>query len=431
MTETETQTETPAGRRMPPVEDQIGTLMSGVEYGDEGLRREFERELRALLAEDRPLRVYLGIDPTATSLTLGHTVPLRKLRQFQALGHHAIFLIGDSTALIGDPSDKNRLRPMLTPEDIAANEQTYFAQAARILDATTTEVRHNSEWLGKLTFPEIILLLQKFTVAEMLRRDNFRLRFDASEAIYLHEFLYALMQGYDAYALACDVQVGGTEQLFNLMAGRKIQQDAGQRPHVPVTMPILVGLDGKERMSKSKGNHIAVDDPPEAMYGKAMSIPDSAVMDFFVLGTDVPRAELDGIRATLAQDPMKAKKQLARTIVREFHGEAAATAAEAAFERTVGSKAPSEDDFKPVQFRDGETYADLVVRVGVASSRRAAIRLIKQGGLRLYREAAFAEVVTPPGPLTFRELGPISDPQGLVESGELLRVGRQLLVWVK
>ncbi|MEO6045068.1 MAG: tyrosine--tRNA ligase, partial [Tepidiformaceae bacterium] len=213
-------------RAMAPVDDQLAVLMSGVDYGDALLRRQMERELRGLLMLDRPLRVYLGVDPTATSLTLGHTVPLRKLRQFQQLGHHAIFLIGDYTALIGDPSDKNKLRPLLTPEDIKANEQTYFEQAAKILDQEKTELRHNSEWLGALKFPDVISLMSKFTVAEMLRRDNFRKRFDDGDAVYLHEFLYALMQGYDAYALECDVQVGGTEQLFNLMAGRKIQEDS-------------------------------------------------------------------------------------------------------------------------------------------------------------------------------------------------------------
>ena len=250
-------------RTMAPVDEQLAVLMNGVDYGDELLFRQMQGELQKLIEQDRPLRVYLGVDPTATSLTLGHTVPLRKLRQFQQFGHHAIFLIGDYTALIGDPSDKNKLRPLLSTEDIKANEATYFEQAAKLLDSAQTELRHNSEWLGKLQFPDIISLMSKFTVAEMLRRDNFRLRWDAGDAVYLHEFLYALMQGYDAFALECDVQVGGTEQLFNLMAGRKIQEDAGQRPHVPVTLPILVGLDGKERMSKSKGNHIGVNDTPD------------------------------------------------------------------------------------------------------------------------------------------------------------------------
>ncbi|MGI8927153.1 MAG: tyrosine--tRNA ligase [Tepidiformaceae bacterium] len=385
-------------RLMPPVDEQLVLLMSGVEYGDKGLRRQFEGELRARLLEDRPLRVYLGIDPTATSLTLGHTVPLRKLRQFQQLGHHAIFLIGDYTALIGDPSDKTKLRPQLTPEDIRANEATYFEQAAHLLDASTTEVRHNSEWLGKLTFPQIIALMSKFTAAEMLRRDNFRQRFDAGEAVYLHEFLYALMQGYDAYALECDVQVGGTEQLFNLMAGRKIQEDAGQRAHVPVTMPILVGLDGKERMSKSKGNHIGVDDSANEQYGKAMSIPDSAVMDFFVLATDLPREDLGRMEGLLRNDPMAAKKQLAAAIVQEFHGEAAAREAEAAFERTVQRKEAPAD--VPEWRVEGEAWLiDVIVAAGAAPSKREARRLFDQHAVSVDGVVARPDGAALPGAL--------------------------------
>ena len=369
-------------RAMAGVDEQIAVLMSGVDYGDAGLRREMERELRALLEQDRPLRVYLGIDPTATSLTLGHTVPLRKLRQFQDFGHHAIFLIGDYTALIGDPSDKNKLRPQLTPEDIRANERTYFGQAAKILDEGKTELRHNSEWLGKLSFPDIISLMSKFTVAEMLRRDNFRLRFDAGDAVYLHEFLYALMQGYDAYALECDVQVGGTEQLFNLMAGRKIQEDAGQKPHVPVTMPILVGLDGKARMSKSAGNHIGVNDSADEQYGKAMSLPDEVVMDFFVLATGVRRSELAGIAERQAKEPMATKKLLARTIATEFWGADAAEEAEARFERTVQRK-ETPDEMPEFAATDGQTLFDVVVAAGMAPSNREARRLFEQGAVSI------------------------------------------------
>ncbi|MBK9547477.1 MAG: tyrosine--tRNA ligase [Dehalococcoidia bacterium] len=365
-------------RTMPPVDDQITVLMSGVDYGDALLRQQMERELRLLIEQDRPLRVYLGIDPTATSLTLGHTVPLRKLRQFQQFGHHAIFLIGDYTALIGDPSDKNKLRPMLTTEDIQRNEATYFEQAARILDAQQTELRHNSEWLGQLSFPDIISLMSKFTVAEMLRRDNFRNRFDAGDAVYLHEFLYALMQGYDAYALECDVQVGGTEQLFNLMAGRKIQEDAGQKPHVPVTLPILVGLDGKERMSKSKGNHIGVGDSPGEQYGKAMSIPDEAVEDFFTLATnlhpDQVRELMDETRSG-RRSPIDTKKHLAWTIVSEFWGEAAAAEAQDHFERTIQRKEVP-DEVPEHSVADGALLLDVVVEAGAAPSRREARRLL-------------------------------------------------------
>ena len=382
-------------RAMAPVDEQLAVLMSGVEYGDALLRRQMERELRTLLELDRPLRVYLGVDPTASSLTLGHTVPLRKLRQFQEFGHHAIFLIGDYTALIGDPSDKNKLRPMLTQEDIKRNEETYAEQVASIMDLRTTELRHNSEWLAKLTFPDIISLMSKFTVAEMLRRDNFRKRFDDGDAVFLHEFLYALMQGYDAFALECDVQVGGTEQLFNLMAGRKIQQDAGQRPHVPVTMPILVGLDGKERMSKSKGNHIGVSDSADEQYGKAMSLPDEAVMDFFVLATNVPRTELDGLRAELARDPMGTKKRLARTIVSEFWGEAAADAAGTAWERRFQRHEVNDEDFADgradlvrLAFEPGETYARLVARAYPSRSNREIRRLFETGSVSWSRPVA-------------------------------------------
>jgi tyrosyl-tRNA synthetase len=392
-------------RTMPPVDDQITVLMSGVDYGDALLRQQMERELRLLIEQDRPLRVYLGIDPTATSLTLGHTVPLRKLRQFQQFGHHAIFLIGDYTALIGDPSDKNKLRPMLTTEDIQRNEATYFEQAARILDAQQTELRHNSEWLGQLSFPDIISLMSKFTVAEMLRRDNFRTRFDAGDAVYLHEFLYALMQGYDAYALECDVQVGGTEQLFNLMAGRKIQEDAGQKPHVPVTLPILVGLDGKERMSKSKGNHIGVGDSPEEQYGKAMSIPDEAVEDFFTLATnlhpDQVREVMDETRSG-RRSPIDTKKHLAWTIVSEFWGEAAAAEAQDHFERTVQRKEVP-DEVPEHSVADGALLLDVVVEAGAAPSRREARRLFEQRAVTM--DGNVVEPTTPARKGTIVQVG--------------------------
>ena len=388
-------TPTSKARQMAPVDDQLAVLMNGVDYGDDLLRRQMERELRGLLMLDRPLRVYLGVDPTATSLTLGHTVPLRKLRQFQRLGHHAIFLIGDYTALIGDPSDKNKLRPLLTPEDIKANEATYFEQAAKILDSERTELRHNSEWLGALKFPDVISLMSKFTVAEMLRRDNFRKRFDDGDAVYLHEFLYALMQGYDAFALECDVQVGGTEQLFNLMAGRKIQEDAGQKPHVPITMPILVGLDGKARMSKTTGNHIGVNDSPDEQYGKAMSLPDDVLNDFFVLATNIDRAEVKEIVRALdagRRSPMDTKKLLARTIVSEFWGEQAAAEAEDRFERTVQRK-EAPQAMPEHKVKDGELLLDVLLANGAVPSKREARRLFEQRAVTM--DGLVVEPTTP------------------------------------
>ena len=392
-------TPTSKARQMAPVDDQLAVLMNGVDYGDDLLRRQMERELRGLLMLDRPLRVYLGVDPTATSLTLGHTVPLRKLRQFQRLGHHAIFLIGDYTALIGDPSDKNKLRPLLTPEDIKANEESYFEQAAKILDSEKTELRHNSEWLGALKFPDIISLMSKFTVAEMLRRDNFRKRFEDADAVYLHEFLYALMQGYDAFALECDVQVGGTEQLFNLMAGRKIQEDAGQKPHVPITMPILVGLDGKARMSKSTGNHIGVNDSPDEQYGKAMSIPDDVLDDFFVLATNIDRADVKEIVRALdagRRSPMDTKKLLARTIVSEFWGEQAAAEAEDRFERTVQRKeAPQAmPELSPTI---GELLVQALIRAKLTRTVRETRRLFEQGAVTVDGQRVTPETVAKRG----------------------------------
>ena len=368
---------------MAPVDEQLFVLMSGVEYGDEGLRRAFEAELRELLQEDRPLRVYLGIDPTATSLTLGHAVPLRKLRQFQDFGHETVLLIGDTTALIGDPSDKNTLRPQLTVEDVKANEQTYFGQAARVLDPSKTTLRHNSEWLDALGLSDWIALMSRFTVAEMLSRDNFRERQQRGDPVYLHEFLYSLMQGYDALALECDVQVGATEQLFNLMAGRKIQEDAGQRKHVPLTVPILVGVDGLMRMSKSTGNFIGLDEAPAEQYGKAMSIPDAALGNYFELATNLDRgdvaATIEGLEAG-ERDAMTEKKRLARTIVSELHGDEAAAEAEAHFERTVQRREEPEE-MPDAPAREGEALIDVIVAAGAAPSRREARRLFDQGAV--------------------------------------------------
>ena len=375
---------------MAPVEEQLFALMSGVEYGDEGLRQAFEAELRELLEEDRPLRVYLGVDPTATSLTLGHAVPLRKLRQFQDFGHETVFLVGDITALIGDPSDKNKLRPQIDSETVKANEAAYLEQASKILDPARTVLRRNSEWLGELKLTELISLLSRFTVAEMLTRDNFRERYRQGDAVYLHEFLYALLQGYDALALACDVQVGGTEQLFNLMAGRKLQEGAGQRKHVPVTMPILVGIDGVARMSKSAGNFIGLDEAPAEQYGKAMSIPDAVLGNYFELATSLDRAEVAATIAGLAageRDAMAEKKRLARTIVTELHGPAAAAQAEAHFERTV-QRGEEPEEMPAAAAREGQALIDVLVEAGAAPSRREARRLFEQGAVTVDGEPA-------------------------------------------
>ena len=309
------------------VERQHALIMRGARFGDAETRATMERELRERLAEslrdDRPLRVYLGVDPTAPDLHLGHCVALRKLRTFQELGHQAVLLIGDFTALIGDPSDKDASRPMNAAATIAAHAATYQEQAFKLLDRARTEVRRNSEWLAKLTFEDVVQLASNFTVAQFIERDTFRTRLDRGEPVYVHEFMYGLMQGYDAVALETDVQVGGTDQTFNLMAGRILQRTHGQPPQIAITSPILVGLDGVERMSKSTGNYIGIDEPPDQQYGKAMSIPDDVLIDFFTLGTNLEAAEVDAIEAGLRDGslhPMRAKQRLAHAVVAEWHG---------------------------------------------------------------------------------------------------------------
>src|SRR5574342_1055782 len=268
------------------LDEQVALLMQGTEYGDETLKANMARELRERLAEGRPLRVYCGFDPTSTDLHLGHTIPMRKLRQFQELGHDVTFLIGSYTALVGDPSDKNKARPILTEEQVAHNAQTYAEQAFRVLDREKTKIRYNGEWLSKLSLVDLIRLGQNFTVQQFLARENFTKRLDAGEPIYLHETFYALMQGYDAVAQQTDVQVGGTDQLFNIIvAGRKLQEALGQRPLVGIITGILPGTDGVQRMSKSTGNVIPISTTSEDMYGKLMSVPDFAMPIYFKLVT--------------------------------------------------------------------------------------------------------------------------------------------------
>jgi tyrosyl-tRNA synthetase len=324
------------------IEEQVELLMQGTEYGDEDLKKAMTAELRErlLLAgkEGRPLRVYCGYDPTSTDLHLGHTISMRKLRQFQELGHEVTFLIGNYTALVGDPSDKNKARPILTQEQVAANAETYAEQAFRVLDRAKTKVRYNGEWLSELSLVDLIRLGQNFTVQQFLARDNFANRLEKGEPIFLHETFYALMQGYDAAAMQTDVQVGGTDQLFNIIvAGRKMQEALGQKPLVGVICGILPGTDGVQRMSKSTGNVIQINTSAEDMYGKVMSVPDLATGKFFRLVTRLAPAEIDTIEKEVASGtlhPRDAKMKLAREITSIFYGDGAADAAQEAFVRT-------------------------------------------------------------------------------------------------
>jgi tyrosyl-tRNA synthetase len=366
---------------MAAVDAQLAVLLRGTDFGDEATRRTMERELRTRLAEDRPLRVYCGYDPTSVDLHLGHTITMRKLRQFQEFGHEVTFLVGNFTGLIGDPSDKDKLRPMLTPEQLAANAATYAQQAGRILDLVQTKVRYNAEWLGKLTFADVIRLCSHFTVAEFLRRDNFARRQERGDAIYLSEFLYGLMQGYDAVALETDVQVGGSDQLFNLMAGRKLQEAYGQRPQVVVTLPILVGTDGHVRMSKSLGNYIGVDEPANDVFGKVMSVPDGAMRDYFTLLTSVPTGEVD---ALLAGPPLEAKKRLGLAITESLHGETAAAEARAYFEATFQRReTPEEMPTFVLAAGEPSALADVLVRAKLANSKAEVRRLVAQKAVRI------------------------------------------------
>ena len=330
-------------------------------------------DLRERLEESRktgrPLRVKAGFDPTAPDLHLGHTVLMRKLRHFQQLGHKVIFLVGDSTALIGDPTGRNVTRKPLTREEIDANAETYKAQVFKILDAKLTEVRYNSEWLDKLGYEGMIGLSAKVTLSQMLDRKEFLTRFRAEQDISLHELLYPLTQGYDSVALECDVELGGTDQKFNLLMGRELQRDYGQKPQIVLMTPILEGLDGVQKMSKSLGNAIGINEPASEMYGKLMSISDELMWKYFLLLTDLRGSEIEGMRADVAAGrlhPMETKKKLARTIVTGFHGEAAATSADENWAR---------------MFQAGETADDLeevaVALADVAGPEANQIRLPK------------------------------------------------------
>jgi tyrosyl-tRNA synthetase len=343
-----------------PVDEQMDLLEKGaaeiIRVSD--LRERLEESRKT----GRPLRVKAGFDPTAPDLHLGHTVLMRKLRHFQQLGHTVIFLVGDFTSLIGDPTGRNVTRKPLTRAEIDANAKTYKEQVFRILDEQATEVRYNSEWLGKLGYEDTVRLTAHFTVSQMLERDDFSKRFQAEQPISLHELLYPVMQGYDSVCLKCDVELGGTDQKFNLLCGRELQRQYGQKPQIVLMTPILEGLDGVQKMSKSLGNAISINEPASEMYGKLMSISDELMWKYWVLLTDLRQSEIEAMRAEVAAGklhPMEVKKQLARTIVAGFHGEAAAKSADENWARMFQQKEFSEDvevinlslkDFLPTNF---------------------------------------------------------------------------------
>ncbi len=372
------------------IDEQVALLMQGTDYGDDDLRAAMQEELRQRLIEaeqeGRPLRVYCGYDPTSTDLHLGHTITMRKLRQFQDLGHEVTFLIGTYTALVGDPSDKNKARPILTEDQVAENARTYAEQAFRVLDREKTRIRYNGEWLSKLTLVDLIRLGQNFTVQQFLARENFAKRLEAGEPIFLHETFYALMQGYDAVALQTDVQVGGRDQLFNIIvAGRKLQEVMGQKPLVGIICGILPGTDGVQRMSKSTGNVIPINTNAEDMYGKVMSIPDFAMGQYFRLVTRWSPHEIASLEQDLAAGrvhPRDAKMKLAREIVSIFYGEEEAQQAEEAFVRLFQKKDLPET-MPEYTLQAGQTVLDVLMATGMVTSKSEGRRLIEQHGVRL------------------------------------------------
>ena len=372
------------------IEEQVALLMQGTEYGDEDLKKAMTNELRTRLIEaekeQRPLRVYCGYDPTSTDLHLGHTITMRKLRQFQDLGHEVTFLIGSYTALVGDPSDKNKARPILTQEQVAKNSETYAQQAFRVLDQKKTKVRYNGEWLSELSLLDMIRLGQNFTVQQFLTRENFSKRLEAGEPIYLHETFYALMQGYDAVTMKTDVQVGGTDQLFNIIvAGRKLQEALGQKPLVGVICGILPGTDGIQRMSKSTGNVIPINTTAADMYGKVMSVPDVAMGKFARLATRWMPQEIEALEKDVVSGklhPRDAKMRLSREIVSIFYGDEESRAAEEAFVHLFQKK-DVPDEMPEYSLQPGQLALDVLVAANLVTSKSEGRRMFEQKGVKL------------------------------------------------
>lgn len=373
---------------MATIDEQVAVLMAGAEYGDPQTKENMARELRERLIEaereGRPLRVYCGYDPRKPDLHLGHTITMRKLRQFQDFGHEVTFLIGTFTSLIGDPSDKDKAREQLTPQEVEENAQTYTDQAFKILDPEKTIVRRNDEWLAPLDFRDIIKLAQNFTVQQFLVRENFAKRIEAEEAIYLHELFYSLMQAYDACAMESDVQVGGQDQLFNiLVAGRKLQTALGQKPLIAVIMgESLPGTDGEVKMSKSLGNDIPLMTTPEDMYGKIMSVPDKAMPIYHKLLFGYTEDRLAGLEQQMQADPMAVKKALAFRVVSEFYGEEGAQQGQKHFEVVIqGAGLP--DDMPEYPISAATRVIDILAGAGLTESKGDAKRQIKGGGVKL------------------------------------------------
>ncbi len=373
----------------PPVNEQMDLIKRGVFeiIPEEDLVHKLENSLK----ENKPLIIKLGCDPSRPDLHIGHSVVLRKLAQFQSLGHQAILIIGDFTGMIGDPSGRNVTRPALSLEQTRINGQSYLEQASKILNRVKTKIVYNSEWLGKMSFEDVIKLASKYTVARMIERDDFTKRFKAGEPISIHEFLYPLAQAMDSVAIKSDVELGGTDQKFNLLVGRDIQREFGIEPQVILTMPLIVGTDGVEKMSKSYNNYIGISEPAKEIYGKTLSIPDSLIYNYYELATDIPNDELKEIRTQLNEssiNPRDLKRKLARTLVAMYHSEQASKEAEEEFDKIfIKKEVPDEIPEFKLNDSNGEiNILDLILKVNFAPSKGEARRLVIQGGVTLNGE---------------------------------------------
>ncbi len=401
------------------VERQLEVIKRGV--AEIISEQELCEKLKRSLKTGKPLTVKLGLDPTAPDIHLGHTVVLQKLKHFQDLGHQVVLILGDFTARIGDPTGKSETRRQLSEDEVLANARTYEKQVFKILDPSRTRVVFNSQWLAPLNFAQVIQLAAKYTVARMLERDDFSKRFREGLSIGIHEFFYPLMQGYDSVALKADVELGGTDQKFNLLMGRTLQKEYGQEPQVAVMMPILEGTDGALKMSKSLGNYIGIDEPPQEMYGKTMSIPDELIVRYFELVTSLPLEEVRSIKESLASGqlhPRDAKMRLAREIVSQYHNPDEALAAEEEFKRVFQKRELPSDipGFKLSEelLKDGKMWLPrLLAAAGLAGSTSQARRLIIQGGVKIDGEK-------------------ITDPEASIEpkAGMVIQVGKRKFVRV-
>lgn len=398
----------------PPVAEQMRILMRGVDFGDAQTYANMEKELRERLQESydsgRPLRIYCGYDPSSPDLHLGHTISMRKLRQFQDLGHDVTFLIGTFTGMVGDPSDKESARRQQTLDEALEKAQSYADQAFRVLDRTKTSIRYNHEWLSELSFGDVVRLASNFTVQQFLTRENFARRFERNDAIWVHEFFYALMQGYDAVALRTDIQIGGTDQLFNLMAGRKLMEAHGLRPQIVLTFPILEGTDGVLRMSKSAGNYIGIDEPPGVIFTKVLNLPDKVMHNYAELVTRWSQEEIDALFADVEAGRLEMrnlKHKLAWEIVSIFQGDEAANQAAQDAARMHEGQAPSD---APILALAGPTnILDVLSQGGIVSSKSDARRLVQQGGVRVDGETVTSNE---------QQVAPIAGREVVIQAGK-------------